>query len=73
MEGPVHYGIRARCRDRDTLAEACPVRRKGQELFDKMRDAYTLRDASRRSRAELFPPVYARVEHRAGPCLRLRR
>ena len=38
-------------------------RRRGQELFDKMKAAYTLRDASRRTTAELFPPVYARVEH----------
>jgi hypothetical protein len=38
-------------------------RRRGQELFDKMKVAYTLRDASRRTAAELFPPVYARVEH----------
>ncbi|MBT8163703.1 MULTISPECIES: chlorohydrolase family protein [Arthrobacter] len=37
-------------------------RRKGQELFDKMRDAYSLRDASQRTADELFPPVYARVE-----------
>ena len=37
-------------------------RRRGQELFDKMKAAYTLRDASRRTTAELFPPVYARVE-----------
>ncbi len=36
---------------------------KGQEPFDKMRAAYPLRDASRRTTAELFPPVYARVEH----------
>ena len=39
------------------------LRRKGQELFDKMRSAYTLRDGARRTTAELFPPVYARVEH----------
>ncbi len=38
-------------------------RRRGQELFDKMKAAYTLRDVSRRTTAELFPPVYARVEH----------
>jgi 8-oxoguanine deaminase len=38
-------------------------RRRGQELFDKMKAAYTLRDGSRRTTAGLFPPVYARVEH----------
>lgn len=37
-------------------------RRKGQELFDKMRSAYSFRDASRRTPEELFPPVYARLE-----------
>ncbi|HKU31162.1 hypothetical protein [Arthrobacter sp. NyZ413] len=36
--------------------------RKGQELFHKMGDAFSLRDASRRTADELFPPVYARVE-----------
>ena len=37
-------------------------RRKGQELLDKMRSAYSIRDSSRRRAEELFPPVYARVE-----------
>lgn len=37
-------------------------RARAQELFTKMRDAYTLRDARNRSAGELFPPVYARVE-----------
>lgn len=37
-------------------------RRRGQELFEKMRSAYSLRDASRRASGELFPPVYAREE-----------
>jgi 8-oxoguanine deaminase len=36
--------------------------RRGQEFFDKMRSAYSLRDASRRTSGELFPPVYAREE-----------
>lgn len=35
---------------------------KGQELFDKMRRAYTVRDARNRPADELFPPVYARLE-----------
>ena len=35
---------------------------KGQELFDKMRNAYTMRDARNRAADELFPPVYARLE-----------
>lgn len=37
-------------------------RAKGQELFDKMRGAYTVRDGRNRTEDELFPPVYARVE-----------
>ncbi|MGF4045109.1 chlorohydrolase family protein [Paenarthrobacter nitroguajacolicus] len=37
-------------------------RAKGQELFDKMRNAYTVRDARNRAADELFPPVYARLE-----------
>ncbi|YCK81115.1 chlorohydrolase family protein [Arthrobacter sp. D3-18] len=37
-------------------------RLKGQELFDKMRNAYTVRDARNRAADELFPPVYARLE-----------
>lgn len=36
--------------------------RKRQALFDEMRSAYSLRDASRRTAEELFLPVYARVE-----------
>lgn len=36
---------------------------KGQELFDKMRRAYSVRDARNRPAEELFPPVYARAEH----------
>ena len=44
----------------DGVDRAAP---RGQELFDKMKAAYTLRDVSRRTTAELFPPVYARVEH----------
>lgn len=32
-------------------------------IAHKMKAAYTQRDASRRTPAELFPPVYARVEH----------
>ena len=35
---------------------------KGQELFDKMRNANTMRDARNRAADELFPPVYARLE-----------
>ncbi|WP_311214944.1 MULTISPECIES: chlorohydrolase family protein [unclassified Arthrobacter] len=37
-------------------------RSKGQELFDKMRRAYTVRDARNRPADQLFPPVYARLE-----------
>ncbi|MBO1267589.1 chlorohydrolase family protein [Arthrobacter cavernae] len=37
-------------------------RGKAQELFDKMRRAYTTRDARNRPVDELFPPVYARLE-----------
>ncbi|MCP1412604.1 chlorohydrolase family protein [Paenarthrobacter sp. A20] len=37
-------------------------RLKGQELFEKMRSAYTVRDARNRPADELFPPVYARLE-----------
>lgn len=37
-------------------------RAKGQELFDKMRRAYTARDVRNRPANELFPPVYARLE-----------
>ncbi|MGR0158828.1 chlorohydrolase family protein [Paenarthrobacter nitroguajacolicus] len=37
-------------------------RAKGQELFDKMRRAYTFRDIRNRPADELFPPVYARLE-----------
>ncbi|WP_458107377.1 chlorohydrolase family protein [Arthrobacter sp. R3-55] len=37
-------------------------RAKGQELFDKMRRAYTARDVRNRPASELFPPVYARLE-----------
>lgn len=37
-------------------------RGKAQELFARMREAYTLRDALNRPSDELFPPVYARVE-----------
>ncbi|MFJ5958456.1 chlorohydrolase family protein [Paenarthrobacter sp. NPDC092416] len=37
-------------------------RAKGQELFEKMRDAYTQRDTGKRTTDELFPPVYARLE-----------
>lgn len=35
---------------------------KGQELFDKMRSAYSVRDSRNRAADELFPPVYARLE-----------
>ncbi|MDQ4504002.1 chlorohydrolase family protein [Sinomonas sp. ASV322] len=35
-------------------------RRRGQELFDKMRSAYSERDERRRGVDELFPPVYGR-------------
>jgi 8-oxoguanine deaminase len=37
-------------------------RSKGQELFEKMRRAYTARDFKNRPADELFPPVYARLE-----------
>jgi hypothetical protein len=37
-------------------------RLKGQELFDKMRQAYSVRDTLNRPANELFPPVYARLE-----------
>lgn len=37
-------------------------RTKAQALFDKMRAAYTVRDARNRTTDELFPPVYARLE-----------
>jgi cytosine/adenosine deaminase-related metal-dependent hydrolase len=36
-------------------------RRRGQELFDRMRAAYSGRDERGRSPAELFPPVYPRA------------
>lgn len=37
-------------------------RGKAQELFARMREAYTLRDGLNRPSDELFPPVYARLE-----------
>ncbi|MFC8041584.1 chlorohydrolase family protein [Paenarthrobacter sp. NPDC057355] len=37
-------------------------RSRGQELFDKMRRAYSQRDIRKRPADELFPPVYARLE-----------
>lgn len=37
-------------------------RLKGQELFGRMRQAYSVRDARNRPANELFPPVYARLE-----------
>ncbi|WP_281452888.1 chlorohydrolase family protein [Paenarthrobacter nitroguajacolicus] len=37
-------------------------RAKGQELFHKMRRAYSERDVRNRPADELFPPVYARLE-----------
>jgi len=37
-------------------------RSKGQELFDRMRGAYSSRDFGNRPADELFPPVYARLE-----------
>lgn len=41
-------------------------RRRGQELFDKMRAAYSTRDEAHRNPAELFPPVYPTARARAG-------
>ncbi|SDX55137.1 Cytosine/adenosine deaminase [Arthrobacter sp. cf158] len=37
-------------------------RSRGQELFHKMRGAYSARDIRNRPADELFPPVYARLE-----------
>lgn len=49
----------------DGLIEGVEVghwRGKAQELFNKMRNAYTVRNALNRPVDELFPPVYARLE-----------
>ncbi|WP_426998274.1 chlorohydrolase family protein [Pseudarthrobacter sp. N5] len=37
-------------------------RQTAQELFDRMRAGYSVRDTERRAPDELFPPVYARLE-----------